>query len=130
MTSHSREHVFDLYGQRVFVYRNLHKNCWSIQNTSSGRVIAHVAECLVTSAILVVRPAGRDQVRRTRRKNVHAGVRGTLQPYHELSDSHPVPITYNPYTNDTFVRRDTGMAVVSAEAVILGADGKRVALCA
>lgn len=92
---------------RVEVYRNLHTGTWSVRDTSTGRVIAHPDTVWMVDAKFVVRPAGRAKVRREKRKNVHAFVRGTMI---DMGGSVPrrIPTTfrktsYNPYVNDTFV---------------------------
>lgn len=71
----------DLIGHRVFIYKNLHKDCWSIQSREGenyGRVIAHADQAVVEGAEFKVQKAGRARVLETGRKNVHAGVLGRL----------------------------------------------------
>ena len=89
--------------QRVEVYRNLHKGCFSVRALSGenkGRVIDHVHSITLTDATFVVQPAGRDRVLREGRKNVHAFVRGiiTTEPFER-----GLPVRYDPYLNDAFV---------------------------
>ncbi|UBV45462.1 hypothetical protein LAJ19_20265 (plasmid) [Deinococcus taeanensis] len=59
----------------VEVYRNLTRRCWSVRQ--GGRVIAHSPWLLLRDVTMIVRPGGRDRVRRTGRNEVHAWVRGT-----------------------------------------------------
>lgn len=113
---------------RVDVYWNLHKQLFSIRNTTTGRVIDHATEVWVENADLVVQPAGRDRVRREGKKNVHAFVRGNLYSA-TMTVRGPSPsfegylphhrVSYNPYENDTFVSRVTGQPVTSASMVQL-----------
>ena len=66
---------------RVFVYFNLHKKCLSVkalEGESKGRVIAHADSVELVNATFKVSQAGRQRVLRERRKNVHAGVVGTM----------------------------------------------------
>ena len=63
---------------RVFVYRNLHRDCFSVVDLSTGRVAAHARGVLLRDARFVVREAGRQRALREDRRNVHAGVEGTL----------------------------------------------------
>lgn len=110
--------------RNVEVYRNLHKGCYSIRH--KGRVIAHAEEVSLEGASFVIQKAGQARTRREGKKCVHAFVRGTLTYYVPLgSDSSiyssllPTPITYNPYTMDTFQTRD-GRPVAKAARVLLG----------
>jgi hypothetical protein len=62
----------------VEVYRNLHKDCWSVRDSKTRLVISHVDYIHLQNATLVVRPAGREKVLREKRKNVHAFIKGTV----------------------------------------------------
>lgn len=92
-------------GKKVFVYRNLHKNMFSVR--SKGKVIAHTRHLLLKDVRYCVGQKGRERVLRTKQKNVHAGVRGTV-----ISDFTIVPlvlpdsehVSYNPYENSNFVK--------------------------
>lgn len=62
---------------KVFVYRNLSQNCWSLkmmEGECKGRVIAHAEEVMLINAVFKVSEAGRQRVLKEKRKNVHAGV--------------------------------------------------------
>jgi len=90
---------------RVFVYWNLHKHIYSVKNTRTGRVAAHAEQVVIHDAQFVVSQAGRARVLRERSKNVHAGVRGTVELTEEpLSLQGWTRVTYNPYKYDSFVR--------------------------
>jgi hypothetical protein len=108
---------------KVEVYRNLHKNCWSVRDTKTGRVVDHVPYICVKDAKLVVRPAGRAKVLREQRKNVHAFIRGTAALSLELNGWGLQQISYNPYKNESFILTDTNIAINSAEAVFLDSNG-------
>lgn len=92
---------------RVFVYWNLHRHCWSIkalEGPNKGRVISHATDVDLERVEFKVSQAGRARVLREKRKNVHAGVVGTLVERrdfgaHIVSDK----ITYNPYRFASFV---------------------------
>lgn len=99
---------------KVFVYFNLHRKVWSVkalEGPSKGRVIQHLPEVLLADATAKVSAAGRARVLREKRKNVHAGIVGTLVPIEdshsrlraELVESFGDRITYNPYKYETFV---------------------------
>lgn len=61
---------------RVFVYRNLHKNCLSVKNVKTGLVIARVDSITLKNVKFKVSAKGRERVLKEKRKNVHAGVEG------------------------------------------------------
>jgi hypothetical protein len=110
---------------RVFVYWNLHRRIWSIralEGENRGRVIAHAPEVAIVDAALRVSEAGRQRVIREKRKNVHAGVLGTLADI--PADRPTIGVRYNPYETSTFVRRDTGAPVLRAGLVLLDSAGK------
>ena len=93
----------------VRVYWNLHKGCWSVQDRKTGRVVEHMAACTLADVKFIVRPAGREKVRREGKKNVHAFVRGEITHFDDFDpDYHPdyldyTLVSYNPYKFDTFV---------------------------
>ena len=100
------------------VYWNLHKKVWSLQDRTTGRVRNHVTSFTLYDAKFVVRPAGRDKVRREGKKNVHAFAVGTGG----LRDGVATcmtgrPVTYNPYKHDTFVFADTGEPVTDVHVI-------------
>ena len=93
---------------RVEVYWNLHKLCWSVRaldGPDKGRVIQHTQSLQIKDCTMAVQPAGNARVRREKRKNVHAFIRGTLVSRHPLppfNDS--VCVTYHPYLHDSFMQ--------------------------
>lgn len=102
-------------GRRVRVYRNLHNGLWSVMawdGPEKGRIIAHVPEIYLTVVKFVVQPAGREKVRREKRKNVHAFVEGKVarEPKKTQSDrlgwSWNGFFWYNPYRCKTFMKYD------------------------
>jgi hypothetical protein len=120
-------------GDKVRVYRNLRgpkgKRLYSVLGPS-GRVVARVEAILLTDVKFVVRPAGRDKVRREGRKNVHAFVVGTYSEsamgQDALGPDLPCRVTYNPYENDHFQGRVVGCpwrSVGGAMAVLLNQHG-------
>ena len=48
----------------VDVYRNLHKNVWSVRNRATGRVRQYADKFVVRNAKFVVQPAGMAKVLR------------------------------------------------------------------
>ncbi len=103
------EEIADLLeGQKVEIYRNLRKKCYSIRQ--KGKVIAYLGftnELILRGVKFVVQPAGRDRVRRENKKNVHAFVRGTVIRTGGLEREGILRrcgrmVRYDPYTMDSF----------------------------
>ena len=93
-------------GERVRVFRNLHTETWSVESATTGRIIAHPDTVLLEDVRLVSRDAGREEVRRTGKKNVHAIASGTLVAIDGPAPADLdrwVPLYYNPFKVDTFV---------------------------
>lgn len=105
-------------GDKVEVYRNLHKKCWSVRH--KGKVIAHVNKIVLKDCQLVVQPAGNARARREQRKNVHAFIRGHVSSVEECNAATPnlgyVEVHYNPFKNTTFVD-ERGNTLTSAKWV-------------
>lgn len=119
----------------VFVYRNLHKpgHTYSIRaldGEHKNLVIGHTSELQLTNVKLVVREKGRQRVIREKRKNVHAGLVGTLvwvgsdytqrrpitPPSSKVELRSTGVVKYNPYLNQTFVTAD-GRPILEADVV-------------
>ena len=92
--------------RKVFVYKNLHKDCWSIKQ--DGLVKAHTHDLEMWDCAFYVNAKGRAKVLEEKRKNVHAGIKGYIDNFHGVD---PVElntaVTYNPYKYDSFVDRTT-----------------------
>ena len=107
----------------VEVYKNNHKNCWSVRDNKTGKVEGHTKTIHLRDATLVVRPAGRERVLREQRKNVHAFVKG------EITNRGGVPINicevvYNPYEHMSFIEKVSGKPIHNAKNVFLTSLGK------
>lgn len=94
----------------VDVYWNLHKQCYSVRDRATGKVVQHKSTLVLADVQFVVQPAGRERVRREGKKNVHAFLRGRIcdlfwddllwVDYRTQQE-----VTYNPYKDETFVLR-------------------------
>ncbi len=112
---------------RGFVFRNLHHKgvVWSVQ--SEGKTISHNEHILVKDARFVVQPAGREKVRATKKKTVHAGIRGEVvtDPFEAATLLGQIDRTktayYNPYTTDHFVGAN-GEKLETAGVVLLTSE--------
>ena len=107
---------------KVEVYKNLHKNCWSVRNNKTGRVIDYVDSIHIEDATLVVRPAGRARVLKEHKKNVHAFIRGELTDDRFMAVG-LVKVIYNPYEYDHFIRTDNGEAIYEWDKVLFTIHG-------
>lgn len=54
------------------VYKNLHKDCWSVKDRTMGHVIRHERSVLLCDVSFIVGRKGRQRVIDSGRKNVHA----------------------------------------------------------
>ena len=120
------------YGDKIEVYRNLHKDCFSVRH--KGIVIDYLhdnEQLALTNVKFVVQPAGRAKVLRENKKNVHAFVRGEYVGFEnnltnnlyfgKFEDLDFYAVSYNPYKSDKFVVKETGKPIESnSEALIRG----------
>ena len=103
--------------RKIEVYRNLHKDCWSVRQ--GGLVKFHCHEVNMRDCDFIVQPAGHARVLKEKKKNVHAFVRGyvtngnTGKPRHLFTWD---DIYYNPYKASTFIDFED-KAVVHADFV-------------
>ena len=112
---------------KVFVYKNLHKKCFSVkalEGPSKGRVVAHVKSIKLTDCQFKVSQAGRARTLRERQKNVHAGVRGqwNSEEFTAIADN-MTKVRYNPYEVSAFVEVATGNPVLTAKEVFIDKNG-------
>jgi len=112
-------------GQKVIVYKNLNRNCFSIKDPKIGRVIGYAMSVTLRKPIFKISLAGRNRVLRDRRKNVHAVVIGEF-----VCADEPIPSManrvayYNPYVTESFIDEHTKEPL--SEAVIAHCQEKRV----
>ena len=96
--------------RKVFVYKNLHKDCWSIKQ--DGLVKAHTHDLEMWDCAFHVNAKGRAKVLDEQRKNVHAGIKGYIDEHGVSAIEYPLranwsAVTYNPYKYDSFVDKTT-----------------------
>lgn len=111
---------------KVFVYKNLHKKCFSVkalEGENKGKVIAHVTEIALTDCVFKVSQAGRRRVLRKKQKNVHAGVQGNWNILNNKKITESVQVTYNPYITETFIEKETKSVISFASNVFISNDG-------
>mgnify|MGYP003110813351 CR=1 FL=1 len=124
----------------VEVYYNLHKKCLSVRDRKTGLVVKHTHAIRIVSKKghygridFSVSEKGRKKVLETRRKNVHATVRGyvhdlgKVKSLEERKARKPKTlrqVTYNPYKYESFVDVKTKEPVHYARDVFI--DGQKV----
>ena len=110
--------------RKVFIYKNLHKDCWSVKQ--DGLVKMHTTDLSLFDCSFRVNAKGRAKVLEEKRKNVHAGVIGYLDPHTRALDGRN-PLNreyklamYNPYKYKSFVRvEDDSKPVIYSAAALL-----------
>jgi hypothetical protein len=112
----------------VHAYRNLNRRgpnrepIWSVRGAKSGRVIAHSHVVALANVSTTIRAAGVARVRREQRKNVHAWLVGTPVLADSLPPTNSFLVSYNPYTDATFID-DDGQPVTTLDFAILNEQG-------
>ena len=119
----SREVVAHIDPARpVFVYRNLHKKCLSVQQ--DGIVRCHVDNIVLEDAEFRVSKAGQKRVRDEKKKNVHAKVKGVVVSHpSDILELEWDTVYYNPYRTDEFTETATKRHVKGAKFVDIEASG-------
>ena len=110
---------------RVKVYRNLTRDCWSICYTD-GRLYCHADSVDLKNCKFRVQPAGRARVLKEKQKNVHAYVVGQLHDVNFTLPNRDVfpsgykfsQAYYNPYRVETFVDFHTTKPLQQADRVV------------
>ena len=92
------------FSKKVFVYKNLHKDCWSVRQ--DGLVKAHADKLEMWDCSFRVNQKGREKVIKEKRKNVHAGILGRVD---DIGGTIMIgtEVTYNPYKYNSFVDKNT-----------------------
>lgn len=116
----------------VDVYVNLHKTrkagqrIYSVRSVKTGRVVDHLSRLVLMNPRFSVQQGGRAKVNKTKRKNVHAFVRGELDNSLEglfLFDKLPKRVSYNPYRLPFFFDVTDESPVKSGVKAILDESG-------
>jgi len=109
--------------KKIEVYFNLHKKIWSVRQ--SGKVVQHTNFIQIREPQYVVSQKGNERVRREKKKNVHAFVRGYVENRLPVFPRKSTFVTYNPYKNDSFVERNTKNSVCSSPYAALEIVNKK-----
>jgi hypothetical protein len=108
---------------KVFSYRNLNRKgvVWSIKDCKTNLVIDRVEKAYFKNVEFKVSEKGRQRVIRDKRKNVHAGVKGTRLKNSPRKVKSWIKVTYNPYKGSFF--NIQGIPVHKAEYAKLDKNG-------
>ena len=113
----------------ILVYKNLHKNCYSIKQDSL--VVAHAERLCIRDVTFIVSEKNRQKVIETKQKNVHAFIKGLYETSGmgttASKNDLPVEVYYNPYKTDSFVNKQSDTKLKGARFVIADQSGVRAA---
>lgn len=117
-----------LSGQRVKVYKNLNRNCFSIMDKQSRLVLGWASSVMLIKAKFVISQSGQKKARKEQTRNVHAFVEGDFIAGDFVASNAFNPpvareIQYNPFKMDFFIDSKSGKPVHEAPLVYL-TDGK------
>ena len=111
--------IYIVTHKKVYIYRNLHKDCWSIQYR--GKVIGYAKKLELMDVEFRVRPGGYKKAQQTKTKNVHAFIIGRIvgtgkrQPKFNNKNK----VTYSPFKVPFFVNKMSDKPVLNAEHVYM-----------
>lgn len=112
-----------LHGARIHLYRNLHRDCFSVVGPD-GSVVAHVRSAGLRDVKFRVQPAGRRRAIASGTRNVHAYVSGIACSDVEARDAIQTSYisltgtaSYNPFGAPTFIDA-VGRPVLEAAYVL------------
>lgn len=86
--------------EKVQVYYNSRKQCWSVFSLKERRVVDHVEHIVLKDVRFIVREGGRNKVRKTGQKNVHAFLEGERIDAVRIDGMQQV--IYNPFVHEQF----------------------------
>lgn len=113
---------------RVRVYYNIRKNCLSVMDKTTRRVVKHTSSITLKDVKFIVSKKGVERIRLQKRKAVVAFVEGEVLAWHAsetcgtcIAQRKCGIVTFNPYKWDTFVFKQTQLRIDScAYATIQG----------
>lgn len=121
---------FEKIAKSYFIYRNINKGkdkyVYSLRAKDTGRVEGHESELYLKDPKFSVGTKGRDRVKSTGVKNVHAGIRGEkITQVPETLEWKRV--TYDPKKHHGFINRETLEPITQADYASLTPEGVFVA---
>lgn len=115
-------------GQKVRVYRNLHKPgvMYSIADARTGLVLGYSESVLLSGVAFKVSEYGRQRVLSSGKKNVHAFIYGRFEGTEQARVAMQDAVGYNPRKNSTFVRKFDDSPIHYCRVAHVGAHGVAV----
>ena len=92
-------------------------------DAKTRRVIRRVTSLWIKDAVFKVSPAGRQRALRTRQRNVHAFVCGTVTTKPVGFKGKGCRVTYSPFSHESFVDTVSGVPVLKSSFVEICPDG-------
>lgn len=112
--------------KKVYVYRNL--NCKSDNETFSimqnGLVVGHTHNLHMYDIDFIVRESGKIKALKTKRRNVHAFIKGYIHQGHEgirVKEAY-TPVKYDSFSNYGFIFKNNGQNIVKSKVVAIKKD--------
>lgn len=84
--------------EKIKIYKNNHKNLYSI--VKNNKVIGYTDKITLKNVKFIVNEQGRQNVLKTKNKNVHAYIEGYFLGYYSIN--YPYSLYYNPYKCNSF----------------------------
>lgn len=111
--------------ERVKVYRNTNRGCWSILGTDN-KLLLHADALVLKDCKFTVQPAGRERVVPEGKKNVHAFVTGVIVPiiWHHQFREKLERVIYNPIRYDHFIVESDQTEISKSKCCLFNNDGR------
>ena len=108
--------------QKVQVYKNLHKDCYSIRDSKTKLVIAYGTRFALWDPKFKVSEAGRQRVLSTGQKNVHAYIEGNIVFGRSIGFDLK-QLYYDPFKVESFVDKECDIPIDEALLVEFSPEG-------
>lgn len=105
-------------GQKVHVYRNLHKQGYSVRDAKTGKVLGHCDSILISDCSFYINQNKRAEIANGANRMVHAWIIGHFEAADiEKPSQFERMIYFNPKKTKQFVDTTTDLAVDRADEV-------------
>jgi len=121
---------------KVQVYKNLHKDCYSIRQ--NGLVVGHADKVVLWGCAFKVSKMGVQKIRKEKKKSVIAYVEGNISPcrrpitrvFEQNLENEKISsdFTFNPYKNEEFICTKTQTPLKTAAYCLLDSKRRKVVL--
>lgn len=105
--------------KKVYVYRNL--NCKfdekSFSIMQNGLVVGHTNNLLLFDVEFIIRKYGKLKALKTKKRNVHAFLKGYIKKGGIRVKEAYTPVIYNPFSNYGFIFKNNGQNIIKCKSV-------------